>query len=85
MSRQQENKNLLRKRQTRRPRLKPGSEREGHIRHFHTRRRHRSSVTYLQIFTTNFNFCKFYIVQILKESSQWKSCNKILAFTKIAL
>jgi hypothetical protein len=54
MSRQQENKNLLRKRQTRRPRLKPGSEREGH-----TSFSHDSSVTYLQIFTTNFNFCKF--------------------------
>jgi hypothetical protein len=62
------------------PRLKPGSEREGH-----TSFSHASSVTYLQIFTTNFNFCKFYIVQILKESSQWKSCNKILAFKKIAL
>ena len=77
MSRQQENKNLLRKRQTCRPRLKPGSEREGH-----TSFSHASSVTYLQIFTTNFNFCKFYIVQILKESSQWKSCNKIFAFKK---
>jgi hypothetical protein len=51
MSRQQENKNLLRKRQTCRPRLKPGSERERH-----TSFSHASSVTYLQIFTTNFNF-----------------------------
>jgi hypothetical protein len=38
-----------------------------------------SSVTFLKILTTYFNFGKFYIFQFFKKSFQWKSCNKIFA------
>ena len=39
-----------------------------------------SSVTYLQILTTNLFCCKFYKFQFFKKSLVWKFCNKIFAF-----
>ena len=42
-----------------------------------------SSVTYLQILTTNLFCVKFYKFQFLKKSLVWKFRNKIFAFKKI--